>query len=80
MTVSFDLLEGRVLGKALACAIAVIDILPEPIPEREAADRNDMVHCLCLMVPDETEREGVAAEAERLVGRLPDLTDWSLAE
>lgn len=69
-------LDGRVLAKALACAIALIDGLPDQLRKREASDRDDMVYLMNVVVPDAAERERYAIEAERITGTLPDLTDW----
>jgi hypothetical protein len=70
-------LNSRVIAKALACTIAVIDALPDDLKAGQAADRDDMVHCLYLMILDEVDRERLALEVEKLTGRLPDLTDWT---
>jgi hypothetical protein len=69
-------LDGTPLARALAYAVAVLDGLPKPLPERHALDRNKMVEILEAMVPEDVERERYAAEAEEVVGYLPDLTDW----
>jgi hypothetical protein len=58
----------------------VIDALPDDLKTGQAVDRDDMVHCLHLMILDEVDRERLALEAETLTGRLPDLTDWTLRE
>jgi hypothetical protein len=73
-------LDTTVLAKALAYAIAFIDGLPQDQREEQEDDRSDMVHVLSLMIPCDVERERLAVEAERTVGRLPDLTDWKLRE
>jgi hypothetical protein len=39
-----------------------------------------MVHVLEMMIPRGIDRERFAMEAETLVGRLPDLTDWTPRE
>lgn len=69
-------MDGRALAKALAVAIACIDGLPDHRREREAADRDDMVYLLNVMVLNAAERERFSIEAERITGQLPDLTDW----
>jgi hypothetical protein len=73
-------LNARVIAKAITCAIAVFDALPNDMRAEQAADRDDMVHILHLMIPNAVDRERLAMEAEALTGRLPDLTDWTLRE
>jgi hypothetical protein len=67
-------LDSIVLARALVYAVTTIDNLPEE--KRVRGERDDMVHLLNLMIQDPVQREELAAEVEKVTGRLADLTDW----
>jgi hypothetical protein len=63
-----------IVGTALAFAIAALDGVRGN--EAAASDRNDMVALFLHNFPDETHREMLMANVERVLGHAPDMTDW----
>ncbi len=63
------------LGTALSFAIAALDGV-RGINEAAACDRNDMVALFLHNFPNETHREMLVANVERVLGYAPDMIDW----
>ena len=68
-----------ILGAALAYAIAALDGVADS-NAAAASDRNDMVALFLNNFRDETHREMLMANVERVLGHAPDMTDWSALE
>ena len=63
------------IGSALAFAIAALDGV-RVTNEAADSDRNDMVALFLHNFPDETHREMLMANVERVLGHAPDMIDW----
>ena len=63
------------LGTALGFAIAALDGARRR-NEAAASDRDDMVALFLHNFPNETHREMLMANVERVLGHAPDLIDW----
>jgi hypothetical protein len=63
------------LGSAMAFAIAALDGVREK-SEAAASDRDDIVALFLQNFPDETHREMLMANVERVLGHAPDMVDW----
>ena len=63
------------LGTALGLAIAALDGA-RPRNEAAASDRDDMVALFLRNFPNETHREMLMANVERVLGHAPDMIDW----
>jgi hypothetical protein len=75
-------LDGTLLARGVIYTLISLDALVtlsdlDDVPhERVQRERDDLVHLLCLMIQDEAHRDALAAEVERMIGVLPDITDW----
>ena len=63
------------LGMALGFAIAALDGARRR-NEAAASDRDDMVALFLRNFPNETHREMLMANVERVLGHAPDMIDW----
>src|SRR3954471_24166712 len=73
-----DIPSGRlklILGTALGLAIAALDGARNRT-EAAASDRDDMVALFLRNFPNETHREMLMANVERVLGHAPDMIDW----
>ena len=64
------------LGTALGFAIAALDSARHR-NAAAASDRDDMVALFLRNFPNETHREMLMANVERVLGHAPDLIDWT---
>ncbi|MGD9616844.1 MAG: hypothetical protein AB7H90_16990 [Alphaproteobacteria bacterium] len=60
-------------------AIAALDVVCDQ-SEAASCDRNDMVVLFLCNFPNETHREMLMANVERVFGRTPDLVDWRVLD
>ena len=63
------------LGTALGLAVAALDGARHR-NDAAASDRDDMVALFLRNFPNETHREMLMANVERVLGHAPDMIDW----